>query len=198
MTDEQTLNTHDLLFWVTELTLGRPDAAEPVFRKVLARVEKMARHAFKKYPRVGRFVDADDVVQGALVRLLRAMRAVRPESTRHFYALTNELIRRELLDLTKHYTSGRGPGDRQFVPVGDGEGEHAPADPGTEDLDRLAAFHEAVAGLPVEQRETIGLTYYHGWTQSEIAHLFNVNVRTVQRWYADGVAALRQRAGDNS
>lgn len=110
MPDDPPLDTADLLFWVTELRAGRADAAEPQFRKIIARVEQMARHMFRRFPRVGRYVDVDDVVQNTLIRLLRTMRDVRPGSTRQFYALTTELIRRELLDLAKHYYGPRGEG----------------------------------------------------------------------------------------
>src|SRR5262249_57031017 len=116
----------------------------------------------------------DDVVQNSLIRLLAAFREVRPNSVRHFYALTNELIRRELLDLAKRYYGPRGHGTNLAeVPVGEGEGEHAPpaAEPAAADLERLAAFHEAVAALPVLEREGIGLAYYHGGTQAQIAEL---------------------------
>jgi RNA polymerase sigma-70 factor (ECF subfamily) len=198
MSDEPqtTLNTNDLLLWVMELQAGRPGAAEPEFRKIMTRVERLAQAMFKKFARVGRFVDVDDVVQNSLIRLLAAFREVRPISTRHFYALTNELIRRELLDLAKRYYGPRGHGTNLAdVPVGEGEGEHAPpaADP-TADLERLAAFHEAVAGLPVIEREVIGLAYYHGWTQVQIAELFGVSVRTVQRWQLAATAALKGQA----
>src|SRR5262245_45803639 len=98
--DPLTLDTADLVFWVMELRQGRPDAAEPVCRKVVARVEELTRAMFRRFPRVGRFVDVDDVVQNVLIRLLSAIRTVRPTSRRHFYALTGELIRRELLDLS--------------------------------------------------------------------------------------------------
>ncbi|MFO0851564.1 MAG: sigma-70 family RNA polymerase sigma factor [Gemmataceae bacterium] len=193
MPDDLPLDTADLLFWVTELRAGRADAAEPQFRKIIARVEQMARHMFRRFPRVGRYVDVDDVVQNTLIRLLRTMQEVRPESTRQFYALTTELIRRELLDLAKHYYGPRGEGtNRAAVAVGEAIGEHTPAAPEpTADLERLAAFHAAVERLPVEQREVIGLTYYHGWQQDAIAELFQVNVRTVQRWYQDAKASLQ-------
>lgn len=189
------LNTGDLLFWVEELRAGRPDAAQPTFRRILARVEKFAAATFKKFPRVGRFVEIDDVVQNTLVRLLRAMQNIRPESTRHFYALANELIRRELLDMAKHFYGPRGHGvNLAAVAVGDGSGELDPADFGGElaaELDKMTAFHEAVAALPAEEREVVGLTYYHGWTQAEIADLFGVCVKTVQRWRDGATARLK-------
>jgi DNA-directed RNA polymerase specialized sigma24 family protein len=183
MDDEPSLNTRDLTFWALGLQAGRPAAAEPVFRNIPAVVERRVRVMFGRFPRVGRFVVAEDVAQNTAVRLLRAMRDVRPASTRQFYALTNELIRRELIDLTRHH----------FGPLG--AGTHLAAAASGDGLDHLTAFHEAVARLPTEQREAIGLTYYHDWTQAELARLFGVSVRAVQRWLDAAVTTLTTAVG---
>src|SRR5262249_4460895 len=64
-------------------------------------------------------------------------------------------------------------------------------------LERWAAFHEAVETLPAEQREVVGLTFYHGWTQAEIAALFAVDERTVRRrWQAACVKLNEALGGD--
>jgi RNA polymerase sigma-70 factor (ECF subfamily) len=195
MAEPDSLHTTDIIYWVMELQRGRPDAAEPVFAKILTRVERLARGMFTRFPRVGRFVDVDDVVQNSVIRLLNAFRTVRPTSTRHFYALVNTLIRRELLDLAKHYYGPRGHGTNLSPgAIGDGDGEYpAPAAPADDEdgLERMAEFHAAVDGLPVEQREVIGLTYYHGWTLAQVAELFGVSVRTVQRWQDAARETLR-------
>lgn len=186
--EKSSLNTHDLVFWVLELQDGRPDAAEMIFRRIMARVERLARAMFKKFPRVGRFVDVDDVTQSSLIRLLAAFRQIRPTSRQHFYALSNEFIRRELLDLAKHYYGPLGAGTH----LSDVDlGESAPTVE-VDDLDKMTAFHEAVARLPPEEREAIGLSYYHGWNQVEIAELYQVSVRTVRRWQASAVERLQQ------
>lgn len=198
MDDEPSLNTRDLTFWVLELQAGRPAAAEPVFRKILIGVERRVRAMFARFPRVGRFVEAEDVAQNTALRLLRAMRDVRPASTRQFYALTNELIRRELIDLTRHHFGPLGAGTHlASAPSGDGADEHPAVAPAVDWLDHLTAFHEAVARLPAEQREAIGLTYYHDWPQAEIARLFGVSVRTVQRWLDAAVTTLRTEVGSD-
>lgn len=191
--ESQSLNTTDLVAWVDELRAGRPNAAEPTFRKIMARVEQLAGSMFAKFGRVGRFVDIDDVVQNTLIRLLAAFRDIRPTSRQHFYALANTLIRRELLDLAKRYYGPRGHGTNLAdAGVGDGTGEHAPvaADPAAE-LSLAAAFHEGIERLPPQEREVVSLTYYHGWSQREIADLFQVTVRTVQRWLDAAFAKLR-------
>ncbi|MBM3979225.1 MAG: sigma-70 family RNA polymerase sigma factor [Planctomycetes bacterium] len=199
MPDEQpsSLNTDDLCFWVTELRAGRPNAAEPTFKKIVAKVEAFAAAMFKKFPRVGRFVDLDDVVQNSLMRLIAALRDVRPTSRKHFYALANEQIRRELLDLVKHYFGPRGHGTNLGpAVVGEGEGEVAPVAPELElELERAAAFHKAVEELPAEEREVVGLIYYHDWPRAEVANLFGVSARTVRRWFDAAMAKVRARVG---
>lgn len=203
MRDDSSLSpdTDDLCFWVSELRAGRPDAAAPTFKKIVRTVERFARDRFKAFPRVGRFVDLDDVVQGSLVRLLAAFREVRPASRQHFYAVANELIRRELLDLVKHFYSPLGPGTHlSDVVVGEGKGEFAPVAPAdaAARLDRLAAFHEAVGRLPPVEREVVGLIFYHDWTQAEIANLFRVSERTVRRWRDAAMGRLRGLLGDDN
>lgn len=192
-----TLNTDDLCFWVTELQAGRPNAAEPTFKKIVAKVELFAGAMFKKFPRVGRFVDLDDVVQNSLIRLLAAFRDVRPTSRQHFYALTNELIRRELLDLVKHYFGPRGHGTNLGpAVVGEGEGEVAAVAPELEaELERAAAFHKAVEELPAEEREVVGLIYYHDWPKADVANLFGVSERTVRRWFDSAMEKVKARVG---
>jgi len=199
MSDDQSpsLNTNELNFWVTELQAGRPNAAEPTFRKIVAKVDLFARRSIQKFPRVERFVDIEDVIQNCLIRLLAAFREIRPNSRKHFYAVVNELIGRELLDLTRHYYGPRGHGTNVAgVSIGMEEDEHSPMAPdAVEELDRAAAFHEAVAELPIEEREAIGLSYYHGWSQAEISNLFQVSVRTVQRWLESATEKLKARIG---
>lgn len=197
MDQSHTLNTDDLWYWVTELQAGRPNAAEPIFRKILAKVRLFTGAMLKKFPRVERFVEVDDVVQASLIRLLAAFREIRPTNRRHFYALTNELIRRELLDLVKHFYGPRGQGVHEGgVAIGEGEGEFTPSDPIVADeLHRITEFHEAMAELPAEEREVIGLTYYHDWSQDEIADLFQVSTRTVQRRLESAMAKLKERVG---
>ena len=57
-------------------------------------------------------------------------------------------------------------------------------------MEKWCAFHEAVERLPVEQREVVGLIYYHGWTQAEVAEHLGVSKRTVQRHWAAAMLKL--------
>jgi RNA polymerase sigma factor (sigma-70 family) len=63
--------------------------------------------------------------------------------------------------------------------------------------DRLdaAAAADALAGLPIEQRETIVARLWGGLAFDEIARLTGSSASTVHRWYHQGLEALRERLG---
>jgi RNA polymerase sigma-70 factor (ECF subfamily) len=147
------------------------------------------------FPGVRRAEDTGDVLQGATIRLLRALRAVAPGSTREYFGLAAEQIRRELLNLARRYRGDRG----RNLPLSpsDPNGAHDPVDPAppVDDLERWAAFHQAVERLPAEEREVFALSFYHGWTQARIAELLGVDERTVRRRWRSGCSRLYERLG---
>jgi RNA polymerase sigma factor (sigma-70 family) len=66
-----------------------------------------------------------------------------------------------------------------------------------EDFELWVRFHEAVDALPVEEREVVGLVFYHGWTQVRIAELFDVDERTIRRRWSSACERLRGLVGDD-
>ena len=67
----------------------------------------------------------------------------------------------------------------------------------TEDdrLDAAAATH-ALASLPDAERETIVARLWGGLSWDEIARLIGASPSSVQRWYQQGLAGLRERLGE--
>jgi RNA polymerase sigma factor (sigma-70 family) len=49
--------------------------------------------------------------------------------------------------------------------------------------------------LPAEEREVVGLTFYHGWTQAQIAELFGVDERTIRRRWRAACLRLQDLVG---
>src|SRR5262249_584786 len=126
-------------------------------------------------------------------RLFRTLRSLRPATPRDFFNLAAVHIRRELLDLARR-ARGRethplvlGSTDSPQVPE--------PAAPSVADDGLWVRFHQAVDQLPVEQREVVGLVFYHGWTQAQIAELFQVDARTIRRRWAEARQHLRETVG---
>jgi RNA polymerase sigma factor (sigma-70 family) len=192
---DHSFNTTELLGWVDRLQAGDRAALNELLRHTCARLERLARKMLRKFPAVRNLVQTDDVLQNALMRLMRALESVRPGSTRDFFGLAAEQMRRELLDLARYFRSRYGTAATQAsLPHPDSWcGPDEPAAPGedADDLERWSRFHEEVAKLPAELRELVGLVVYHGWTQEQAAELFNVSPRTVRRWWEDCLGRLR-------
>jgi RNA polymerase sigma-70 factor (ECF subfamily) len=174
--------------------IGDPAALDELFRSVGASLDRMAQRMLKSFPGVERWVQSEDILQNALIRLLRALREVRITSMQQLFRLAAVQLRRELLDLARHYSDSRHSGTRYTAAIGQGA-EAAPckATEETTDLEEWAAFHEQVQHLPAQEREVVGLLFYHGWSQAEVAALFKVTIRTIQRRWQTALETIRHR-----
>jgi RNA polymerase sigma-70 factor (ECF subfamily) len=154
----------------------------------------------RRYPAVRDRADTGDVLQGSLVRLLPTLRRIQPESMRHFFNLAAVHVRRELRDLARHFRSLKfGPPD-----AGDRTADRAAASLGTaeaptedDDIELWCRFHEAVEQLPDDEREVVGLMFYHGWKQAQIAEVLGVHERTVRRRWHSACLRLHKLVGEN-
>jgi RNA polymerase sigma-70 factor (ECF subfamily) len=198
---DPSFSTTRLQGWLDRLQTGDRSAQDELLRHIGGRLERLARKMLRRFPGVHRWADTDDVLQNASLRLLRALQEVRPANTREFFSLAAEQMRRELLDLSRHFFGAWGVGANHASVGADKDskgGAGEPFDPGDDgaELERWCAFHEAVAQLPAEEREVIGLVFYHGWTQAQIAELFQVNERTIRRRLQSACLELDRRLGD--
>ena len=50
----------------------------------------------------------------------------------------------------------------------------------------------------MREREVVGLVFYHGWTQAQVAELFQVDVRTVRRWWESALVKLHRELNNES
>jgi RNA polymerase sigma-70 factor (ECF subfamily) len=196
MTDRP-VDTLNLRRWLDRIEAGDLAARDELLRATCGRLERLARKMLRRFPRVRRWAQTDDVLQSALLRLLRALREVRPANTREFFALAATQISRELLDLARHFYGPQGEGaNHASLPARNGQPgpECEPADEGDdpEDLERWCTFHREVERLPKEEREVVGLIYYHGWTQTQVAELLRIGERTVRRRWEAALVKLHQ------
>jgi RNA polymerase sigma factor (sigma-70 family) len=194
MADEP-LETTQLLVWLEQMKRGDEAAREELIRRACGQLEHLTRKMLKGYPGVRRWAETDDVFQSAVLRLLRALREVQPSNTREFFGLAATQVRRELLDLARHYYGKQGLGaNHASWPAADTAATSAfePAD-GRGDPDRLAVFqdlHEKIDLLPAEEREVVVLRVYQGLTEAEIAPVLGVTTRSVQNYWKRAILKL--------
>jgi RNA polymerase sigma factor (sigma-70 family) len=194
---EPAFDSVNLQNYIDRWRSGDRAAADELLRATGARLEKLARRMTRSFPNVRGQADTSDVLQNSLIRLLRTLLTLRPSTTRDFFNLAAVHIRRELLDLARR-CKGKG-----WVTLNAPDDSDRPAgahpEPQTaalaEDFDLWVRFHEAVDELPIEEREVVGLVFYHGWTQVRIAELFNVDERTIRRRWSHACERLRELVG---
>jgi RNA polymerase sigma-70 factor (ECF subfamily) len=177
---------------------GDRDAADELVRAVAGRLQYLAHRMLGGFANVRREADTADVLQGSLLRLLNTLRTIQPASTRDFVNLAAVHIRRELLDLARHCAvrkrvaaDGGAGGDSR----GDILAAAAAPDTPPDELELWSRFHEAVERLEVEEREVVSLTFYHGWTQGQIAEVLQVDERTVRRRWQSACLKLHRMVG---
>jgi len=170
------------------------------------RLRNLARKMLRGYPKVHRWEQTDDVLQNAAIRLHRTLQQIPVQTSLDFFRLAALNIRRELLDLARHYYGPQGQGAHHAT-WGSGDssttrsdsGLAAPPDP-SHDPARLAAwgeFHEQIGALPDEEREVFDLIWYQGLSQAEAAKLLNVSERTIKRrWQAARLALHEALEGE--
>jgi RNA polymerase sigma-70 factor (ECF subfamily) len=193
MSDSE-LNTTQLHGCLVRWQAGDLSAREELVRGVCGRLERITRSMLRGFPNLRRWVETGDVLSNALMRLLASLESVQPPSMRDFYNLAAAMMRRELLDLARHYARANRCEISPRGPAGTGGSARAPEpaapDSNSHELERWSQFHEEAEKLPVEEREVVGLVFYHGWTQPEVAELFGISVRTVRRLWQSALVKL--------
>ena len=178
--------------------LAGDQPAEPIVRALLDRsVRRLqllcANLFYRKYRRLTLpplNLQPDEMLDAVVERLLKAMRSVRPQTVRQFFALVNQHMRWELNDVARRL-------DVQPTAVELRE-DLVPAPPSrgsvlTPDGCRML---KAIDDLPEDEREAFGLIHVQGLMQGEAAEVLGVSIRTVQRRLNRSLLLLAKQLGD--
>jgi RNA polymerase sigma-70 factor (ECF subfamily) len=173
---------------IAQLQQGDEFARGELLNLACDRLTRLTRSILRDFPGVARWEQTDDVFQNASLRLYQALNDVELTDPRHFFRLAALQIRRELIDLARHYQGPQGMGAKhqtQFVDSGNDAApvSHEPSE-ATHDPSRVAEwqeFHSRVEQLPDQEREVFDLLWYHELPQEQVASMLDVSVRTVRR-----------------
>jgi RNA polymerase sigma-70 factor (ECF subfamily) len=178
--------------------LAGDSPAEPIVRALLDQAVRRlhllcATLLHRGYPRLAQppmNLQTDELLGAVTERLLKAMREVRPQTVRQFFALANQHMRWELNDLARRL-------DQQPSAVELQEGlVPAPPSSGSGLTPNGRRMLEAIDKLPEEEREAFSLVRVQGMTQNEAAHLLGVAASTVKRRLDRGLRLLTKQLAD--
>lgn len=180
---------------LTRAVAGDNAAVDALLRHCGERLTLLTRRMLVDFKRVRRWAETDDVLQNALVRLLGALKQVQPKTPRDFLGLAALQIRRELIDLARHYYGPEGLGAHHDSRSPDGS--RSPAEPADvrhepSSLAQWTELHESIGSLPEEERDVVDLLFYQGLSQAEAAEVLAISLRTVQRRWHDALCKLHR------
>ena len=186
-------HTTQLQQWLNLARQGDADARSQVVNHACERLRLLTRRMLRGYPSVKRWSETDDVLQNAMLRLHRSLWEVQPESPRQFYGLAATQIRRELIDLARHFQGPEGIGANHHTDDGDIISVKPNDGVEPENLESWTGFHEAVETLPEDQRDVVSLLWYEDMSQPEAADVLGISLATLKRrWQAARLALFDQ------
>ena len=159
-------------------------AADPIIRDLLDRAVGRLRllcatFLHRSYPRLMQpplNLETDELLGGVVAGLLTAMRKVRPQTVRQFFALACQHMRWQLNDLARRLDEQPGAAALAEVEIA--------APPSSSDSCLTPGGRRmlrAIEGLPEPEREVFELVRIQGLTHAEAAGVVGASERTVQR-----------------
>ena len=174
-------------------------AAEPIIRGLLERAVGRLRLLcatllYKSYPPLTRppvNLETDELLGGVVAGLLTALRSVRPQNVRQFFALASQHMHWQLNDVARRL-------DEQPVAAALAEVEVAapPSSTSSGLTPEGRRILGAIEGLPEPEREAFELVRIQGLTHVEAAAVVGVSERTVQRRLNRARVLLAEKLSD--
>ena len=182
----------DLQSCLNRIRAGDAASRNELFERTAKRLEKLAHQMFAGFPLARTEADTGDLLQMAVVRLLRVLKEFVPETPADMMRLAALQMRRELIDLSRRIR--QGPIDKPSLD----HSQRFEPQSGQSTLNpvRLAEwteFHEHASELPEDLGIVFDLIWYQGISQVEAASILNVHERTIQRRWRDARLMLQQR-----
>jgi RNA polymerase sigma-70 factor (ECF subfamily) len=180
---------------------GDARARDHLLEHLSDRLLALARKMLHQFPAVHRWDRTSDVYQGAMVRLVRALDQVKPDTIEGLVRLASQQIRRELLDLARRYSGPTNPGVGRGTRTDPFQEESSVPIGAHDEPDNVAVwteFHRQVERLPDKEREIFDLVWYQELTQTEAAQLLQITERTVRnRWVSARLLLANALEGGN-
>lgn len=172
--------------------------SEPIVRELLDRAvgrlhllcTTMLRRSYPRLTLPPLNLQPDEMLSSVVERLLKAMREIRPQTVRQFFALATRHMRWELNDLARRLDE-----ETRVVELRE---QLIPAPPAsTQTLSPNARrILEAIERLPEEECEAFDLVRIQGLTHGEAGEVVGVSAKTIQRRLGRSLVLLAEQLED--
>lgn len=195
--------------WLSLHAAGDAYAKQKLLENSMQRLELLTRRMLADNVWLKTREETGDVLQNASIRLWRALHEHQPATTIDFFRLAACLIRRELIDLSRHHlrgvnrlTYGLNAGGseaqdsayRQIEDPGD-QSRNETWDPAR--ISRWTDFHDYVERLNDDDRLLFDLLWYQELPVATVSSLLGIPMRTLgRRWKAARVTLYRSLFGE--
>ncbi|MFT3882402.1 MAG: sigma-70 family RNA polymerase sigma factor [Gemmatales bacterium] len=182
--------------YLNEFTGDSP--AEPIIRALLDQAVRrlhqlcatMLHRSYSRLAGPPMNLQSEEMLGAVVERLMKAMRQVRPETVRQFFALACQHMRWELNDLARRLDE-RAPAMELHEGVVPAPISHNSCL--TPEGHRML---DAIEKLPEDEREAFDLVRIQGMTQVEAAQVLGISTMTVKRRLNRGLQLLSEQIGD--
>ena len=170
------------------LRAGDKEASRQLLDVTMERLQILSRKLLTDIPGVERWEELDDLVQNSSLRLWKTLEKRHPPTPLDYYRLAAFIIRRELIDLSRHYFGPHGLAAnhaKSWIQSSQGAASlvelmgNSTYDP--VNLSSWTEFHEYVENLSDDERTLFDLLWYQGMTLDEAAESIGSSERTVRR-----------------
>lgn len=190
----QPTDIHKLL---KDLQNNSDEAKSAILDLTCERLRRLASRMLKNFPRLARWSDTDEILQAATLRLYKALSSVKPETPEQYFGLAAVQIRRELIDLTRHFYGPEGLATNHHSDSGKLlTGTANPEEPSK--LVEWEAFHESVEALPVPLKMVVEQLWYNGLTQADAAEVLGISLATIKRRWTQARLLLADAIQEDS
>lgn len=174
--------------WLARWRDGDPAALDQILPQVYDELRRLAAHELRGHKHHDT-MQPTALVHDVFVRLLGA-RSVDISNRKHLFTTAAKLMRQVLVDRARAWQRDKRGGDWQRVDFIEAMALPIEADT---DLQELDAALTALAQLDPRVAQVVELRCFTGLEVVEVAHLLDVDERTVYRDWAMARAWLRER-----
>ena len=190
---------------LAELKAGDPQARNRLISIACERLRKLTRKILYGEQRICQEVESDDLLNDALIQLMKGLDEIQPNDSQHFFRLASQHIRWSLINLARKVYGTKGYRTHEKGMKQDSPEETQDWNPPARDssfnpfkLMEWTEVHEKAEQLPEKEKEAFDLLYYQGLTQNEAADLMGVSSRSVRNYWALACRRLKRIHPNNA